>query len=523
MLSPHSVSQPRLVFKLPPYMTPTASSLQSQVALDTHSTGLIPLFNCLIHLPSDAKKKRHLAFASSAGLSYPSLPVNSVSPFSLPDTLQTIYDDAYLGNASPESLTSSDLSEWQIIFQGFSPCEYCKSHGLSELCRIRPDSIFCATCEHNYPSAKKSCSFKNIFWLLQFHILAKLPIIVTHRIVEEKALYIIRPAEWRTLVESLSRISYYQEHPEELGLETPNQKQAEESKPPTHELPDADVMELAYPPPSPPNQLSTSVFQPASPSMPINSDPCVFWDLSGLKVWFFNEIVDVSSEVVDPSHCEAGPSHRKAALQKVFERMESHMASLLAGPGKILTEMDLWHIVDIVVAQAFTTIDEQLRKYPNLLPSHDDYATISSLSHTLTALLSDSACIINDQQGKLIKVYRDIAGLKDLVKELQERLAVEGGQVQSAEEELGRLWKFVMEYTALSAQSELSNLHCQFEEQELSLGLSQTRVVELERRLEESERENRERNKELTRLRHFVTSIQGQFAAVSPNKPTSSS
>ncbi|KIK53546.1 hypothetical protein GYMLUDRAFT_250359 [Collybiopsis luxurians FD-317 M1] len=486
MLSPHSVSQPRLVFKLPPYMTPTASSLRSQVALDTHSTGLIPLFNCLVHLPSDAKKKCHLAFASSAGLSYPSLPVDSISPFSLPDTLQTIYDDAYLGNASPESLTSSDLLEWQIIFQGFSPCEYCKSH-------------------------------------------------------EEKASYIICPMEWRTLVESLSRISYYQEHPEELGLETPNQKQAMVSskafkrsqkrrqvakspspvppsshQPPMHESPDADVMELAYPPPSPLNQLSTSVFQPASPSMPIDSDPRVFWDLSGLKVWFFNKIVDVSLKVLP---LIGSP----LALQKVFERMESHMASLLAGPGKILTEMDLWHIVNIVVAQAFTTIDEQLHKYPNLLPSHDDHATISSLSHTLMALLSNLTHIIDDQQGKLIKAYWDIAGLKDLVKELQERLAAEGGRVQSAEEELGQLRKFVMEYMALSAQSELSNLHHQFEEQELSLGLSQTCVVELERRLEESERENRERDEELTHLCHFVTSIQGQFTAVSPNKPTSSS
>ena len=36
------------------------------------------------------------------------------------------------------------------------------------------------------------------------------------------------------------------------------------------------------------------------------------------------------------------------------------MASLLAGPGKMMMERDLWHMVDIVVSQAFVSIGEQL-------------------------------------------------------------------------------------------------------------------------------------------------------------------
>ncbi|KIK53893.1 hypothetical protein GYMLUDRAFT_249934 [Collybiopsis luxurians FD-317 M1] len=37
----------------------------------------------------------------------------------------------------------------------------------------------------NYPSSKKFCSFKSVFWLLQFHILTKLPLIVTVTIKEQ--------------------------------------------------------------------------------------------------------------------------------------------------------------------------------------------------------------------------------------------------------------------------------------------------------------------------------------------------
>ena len=77
--------------------------------------------------------------------------------------IQSIYDDAYLSNASPETLSPSNVDEWRVLFQDFSPCDYCKLYGLSDSCSLHPDSLFCQTCEQNYPTVKKSCSFKNIF------------------------------------------------------------------------------------------------------------------------------------------------------------------------------------------------------------------------------------------------------------------------------------------------------------------------------------------------------------------------
>ena len=141
---------------------------------------------------------------------------------------------------------------------------------------------------------------------------------------------------------------------------------------------DLDRMELEYPAPSLHGQSPTPVFLPMPKFVAVESDHHTFYDLVGIRVWFFTEIVDATSGAVDPSCCESDMcccilhsllhvdhpfSLCFLALQKVFDWLESHMALLLKSHGEVFMETDLWHMVNILVAQAFVTVEEQLVHY----------------------------------------------------------------------------------------------------------------------------------------------------------------
>ncbi|KIK56778.1 hypothetical protein GYMLUDRAFT_247563 [Collybiopsis luxurians FD-317 M1] len=104
---------------------------------------------------------------------------------------------------------------------------------------------------------------------------------------------------------------------------------------------DLDRMELEYPAPSLPGCSPTLVFQCMPKFVGVESDPCTFHNLAGIRVWSFTEIVDATSGAVDLSH-------RKADYKQ-----------------EVLMETDLWHIVDNLVAQVFVTVEEQLCQSPN--------------------------------------------------------------------------------------------------------------------------------------------------------------
>ena len=58
--------------------------------------------------------------------------------------------------------------------------------------------------------------------------------------------------------------------------------------------------------------------------------------------------------------------------------------------------------------------------------------------------------MIDDQQGRLIYAYQDLAELKDLVTDLHNKLVTGNVRIKSVEEELEWLCKFVRKYKALS-------------------------------------------------------------------------
>ncbi|KIK66845.1 hypothetical protein GYMLUDRAFT_239070 [Collybiopsis luxurians FD-317 M1] len=196
-------SKPRLIIKIP-------QTLQL--------VSLVPFSNALPSAPPAAKKMRHVAFECSMHLNYPSISIMDCIPSSLPTSLQPIYEDAYLANSSPEVLDRVAADEWKSIFGCYPSCEYCASHNLHSTCSLCPNSLSCATCEANYPSSKKFCSFKSVFRLLQFHILAKLPLVVAYCFVSSRGLFTIWDEEWTALVTGLGNVPYYCNHPEELGL-----------------------------------------------------------------------------------------------------------------------------------------------------------------------------------------------------------------------------------------------------------------------------------------------------------------
>ncbi|KIK58499.1 hypothetical protein GYMLUDRAFT_245923 [Collybiopsis luxurians FD-317 M1] len=378
-------SQPRLIIKIP-------QSLQS--------ASMVPFSNALPSAPPVAKKMRCVAFECSTRLSYPSISIMDCIPPSLPTGLQPIYEDAYLANSSPEVLDRVDVKEWRNIFRNYPSCEYCESHNLRSSCSLRPDSLLCSTCEANYPSSKKFCSFKSIFCLLQFHILAKLPLIVAYCIVSSRGLFAIWGEEWNALMTGLQKIPYYCNHPEELGLLSDRPRVSEgkrkavvslnafrksqllqqegiclgessreqvvlhlyhKGKEVVRDTTDVDMemgipeeldaMTLDYPKDVPPPPVPVP-----TPSTPVwkASNNQSYCKVFGLKMWFFEPLIkQVPSNGSSPT--------RDKMIQTAIECVVMRMALLFAGPGKKMLEQDLWALVDGMIQGAFADLKEQLK------------------------------------------------------------------------------------------------------------------------------------------------------------------
>ncbi|KIK71617.1 hypothetical protein GYMLUDRAFT_235925 [Collybiopsis luxurians FD-317 M1] len=316
---------------------------------------MVPFSNAVPSAPPAAKKMQCVAFECSTRLSYPSIFIMDRVPSILPTGLQPIYEDAYLANSSPEVLDRVAADEWKDIFGHYPSCKYCALHNLQSTCSLHPNSLSCATCKVNYPSSKKFCSFKSVFQLLQFHILAKLPLIVAYCFISSQGLFTIRDKEWTALMMGLQNVPYYGSHPEELGLSSDRPKVLEgkrkavisltafcksqllqqerellgepsceqvilapsrKGKEVVHDPVDIDVemeapdavesMELDYPEEVP----STSALVPAAPAL-ASMKPAVIWkvndrqsyrEVSGLKTWFFEPLIKpVPSDGTIPS------------------------------------------------------------------------------------------------------------------------------------------------------------------------------------------------------------------------------
>ncbi|KIK58918.1 hypothetical protein GYMLUDRAFT_245691 [Collybiopsis luxurians FD-317 M1] len=444
--------QPQLIIKIP-------QSLQS--------ASMVPFSNALPSAPPAAKKI------------YPSISITDCIPPSLPTGLQPIYEDAYLANSSPEVLDRVDVKEWRNIFRNYPSCEYCELHNLHSSCSLRPNSLSCSTCEVNYPSSKKFCSFKSIFHLLQFHILAKLPLIVAYCIVSSRGLFAIWGKEWNALTMGLQKIPYYCNHPEELGLLSDRLRVSEgkrkavvslnafqksqllrqegiclgessckqvvpnlyrKGKEVVRDTADVDMemgtpeeldtMTLDYPKDVPP------------PPVPVPTPSAPIWKASDNR-----------------SYCE------DKMIQTAVEHVVMRMASLFAGPGKKMLEQDLWALVDGMIQEAFADLEEQLQHSPSEPPVPFLSKSLLRFVESLTVVNMTSANIVNSQQDKLLQVYWEYQALsqksdcletKNL--HLKEQVSSQESQLEEKGKELAHLKSFVRHFKGDIQLSEVQQL-----------------------------------------------------------------
>ncbi|KIK53633.1 hypothetical protein GYMLUDRAFT_250220 [Collybiopsis luxurians FD-317 M1] len=497
------------------------------------SASVVPFSNALPSAPPTAKKMRHVAFECSTQLWYPSISITDRVPTSLPTGLQPIYEDAYLANSSPEVLDRVDIEEWRKIFGSYPSCEYCELHNLHSSCSLCPNSLSCSTCKVNYPSSKKFCSFKSIFRLLQFHILAKLPLIVAYRIVSSRGLFPIWGEEWNALTAGLRKTPYYCSHPEELGLSSDRPRTPEgrrkavvssdafrksqllreervhlgepscEPIVPTSSrkgkevvrdtadvdvemgaLEELDAMTLDYPEEVPP------------PPVPVPTPPSPVWkavdnrsyhEVSGLKTWFFGPLVKR-----DPS--DDSSTTRDEMIRTAIERVVTQIAELLEPPTPFLN------------------------------------SGLTQFIESLSMINLSSANIIDAQQDELLRAYREYHALsrksdrleaKNL--HLQEQVISRDSQLKDKDEELTRLKSFVRHFTGDVQSTEVQQLRGAMEARDGEIEELKEKLAASEEAHQVAAEESKLRDEELAQLRQLFESVQGQFVAASPSKPSSSS
>ncbi|KIK66499.1 hypothetical protein GYMLUDRAFT_239437 [Collybiopsis luxurians FD-317 M1] len=553
-------SQPRLIIKIP-------QSVQS--------ASMVPFSNALPSAPPAAKKMRRVAFECSTRLSYPSISITDRVPSILPTGLQPIYEDAYLANSSPEVLDRVAADEWKDIFGHYPACEYCASHNLQSTCSLRPNSLSCAACKMNYPSSKKFCSFKSVFRLLQFHILAKLPLIVAYHFVSSRGLFSIRGEEWDALTAGLQKIPYYGSHPEELGLlsdrlrapegkrkavisstafcksqllrqereilgepsreqvvPAPSRKGKEVVRDPVDvdvemEAPAAmDSMELDYLEEVP----STSAPVPAAPA-PAPTKPAVVWkvddrrsycEVSGLKTWFFEPLVKpVPSDGTIPS--------RDDMIRTAIECIITRVAELLSGCSKVVMEQDLWALADGLVQGVFNDLEEQMKHPSSDPPAPFSNSGITQFVESLSMINLSSANIVDAQQDELFRAYREYQALSwksDRLEtenlHLKEQVSSRDGQLEEKDEELTRLKSFVRHFKGDVPSTEVQQLREAMEARDGEIEELKKKLAASEEARRVAAEESKSRDEELAQLRQLFESVRGQFAAASPSKPSSS-
>ncbi|KIK58923.1 hypothetical protein GYMLUDRAFT_245696 [Collybiopsis luxurians FD-317 M1] len=520
------------------------------------SASVVPFSNALPSAPPAAKKMQHVAFECSTRLQYPSISITDRVPTSLPTGLQPIYEDVYLANSSPKVLDRVDVEEWRNIFRSYPSCKYCESHNLHSSCSLRPNSLSCSTCKANYPSSKKFCSFKSIFCLLQFPILAKLPLIVTYCIVSSQGLFPIRGKEWNALMAGLQKTPYYCSHPEELGLSSDRLRTSEGKRKavvssnafrksqllreervhlgelscepivPTSSckgkevicdtadvdvemgaLEELDAMTLDYPEEVPP------------PPVPVLTPPSPIWkaidnrsyrEVSGLKTWFFKPLVkrdpsDDSSTTRDESEFHYSSIHVAVLTNSCFSDMNCDR--------KIL-EQDLWELADGMVQGIFNELKEQLNHPSSKPPALFSNSGLTQFVESLSMINLSSANIVNAQQDELLRAYWEYQALlwkSDCLEAenlcLQEQVISHDSQLKDKDEELTQLKSFVRHFMGDVQSMEVQQLRGAMEAQDGEIEELKKKLAASEEARQVAAEELKSRDEELAQLRQLFESV----------------
>ncbi|KIK50496.1 hypothetical protein GYMLUDRAFT_252928 [Collybiopsis luxurians FD-317 M1] len=435
-------SKPHLIIKPP---QPAPSSI------------IVPLSNALASIPPKAKKMWCTAFKCSTLLRYPLVPVSLDISSPLPINIQSIFDNTYLANSSPEVLEWVPADEWRRIFSHYPAYEYCALHGLHSSCSLHSNSLFCSTCESNYATSKKFCSFKSVFHLLQFHILAKIPLAVAYHYASSCGFFAIQDEEWTAIKTGLWSLPYYQDHLEELGFVSEKlRSQGVKRKAGKEVVCDAvddnvdmevpkelDAMNLDYPeevppPPTPIPTASTPIWKAV--------DNRSYSEVSSLTTWFFEPLV---KQVPSDGSSLTQDEMVKAAVECVITRM----ASLFAGPGKKMLKQDLWALVDGLIQGVFAGLKEHLQQSPSKPPASFSSESLLCFVDSLSVINMTSANIIDAQQDELLQAYQEYQVLLQKLDHLEtknlhlkEQVSLWDSQLEEKDEELNHLKSFVRHF-----------------------------------------------------------------------------
>ncbi|KIK60568.1 hypothetical protein GYMLUDRAFT_244141 [Collybiopsis luxurians FD-317 M1] len=446
-------SRPQIIFKFPQAIQPVSA---------------IPLSNALPSVSPVAKKMRHVAFEHSLLLEYPSVLVSTSTPSSLPSNIQSIYDDVYLANSSPEVLE-------------------------------------------------------------QFHVLAKLPLIVAYRFVSSHGNFVIWDEEWTALMTGLCDYPYYCKHPEELRLVLEKPRAQEGKRKAVNssnafqksqllqqervhlgepsckqvvpapsckgkevicdpvdvnvemEAPDAmDSMDLDYPEEVPP----ASAPIPAAPA-PAPMKPAVIWkvndrqsyhEVSGLKTWFFEPLIK-------PVPSDGSILSRDEMIQTAIEHIITWIAELLSGSGKTMIEQDLWALADGFVQGIFNDLKEQLKH-----PSSEPPAPF--LNCRLTQFV-ESLSMINMSSAEHIKAEN---------LQLKEQVSSWDSQLKEKDEELTHLKSFMRHFKGDILSMEIQQLREILEGQESKIESLKVKLAASEEAQQVAAEESQLQDAELSQL-----------------------
>ncbi|KIK65266.1 hypothetical protein GYMLUDRAFT_240556 [Collybiopsis luxurians FD-317 M1] len=429
-------------------MSSSQSFTDQPVPQFLQSASVVPFSNALPSVPPTAKKMQHVAFECSMRLRYPSISIMDCIPTSLPTGLQPIYEDTYLANLSPKVLDRIDVEEWKNIFQNYPSCEYCASHNLHSTCSLCPNSLSCTTCEANYPSSKKFCSFKSVFQLLQFHILAKLPLIVAYCIVSSRGLFIIWGGEWTALTMGLQNVPYYCSHPEELGLLSDRPRASEGKR-------KAVISSNAFQKSQLLRQEGMHLGEPSRKQVPTLS----------------HKGKEVACDTVDVDVEMGAPEELDTMTLDYPEDVPPLPVPVLTPPAPVWKAIDNWSYHEVSSLKTWF-FEPLIKRDP-----------------------SDNSSSTRDKKHSKVENLC-----------LQEQVASCDAQLKDQDEELNQLKSFVQHFTGDIQSMEVQQLRGAVEAWD-------GEIEELKKKLAAK----------LAQLRQLFKLVQGQFAAASPTKPSSSS
>ncbi|KIK58855.1 hypothetical protein GYMLUDRAFT_245641 [Collybiopsis luxurians FD-317 M1] len=467
------------------------------------SASVVPFSNALPSAPPAAKKMRCVAFECSTQLRYPSISITDRVPTSLPTGLQPIYEDVYLANSSPEVLDRVDVEEWRNIFGSYPSCEYCESHNLHSSCSLCPNSLYCA--------------------VLAKQTILLLPLIVAYRIVSSQGLFPIweelgllsdRPrtseGKRKAVVSSnaFRKSQLLQEERVHLGepshepIVPTSSRKGKEVVCDTADVDmemgapeELDAMTLDYPKEVPP------------PPVPVPTPPAPIW--KAIDNW----------------------SYRKdKMIRTAIERVVTQIAELLSGPGKKILEQDLWALADGMVQGIFNELEEQLNHPSSEPPALFLNSGLTQFVESLSMINLSSANIVDAQQDELLRAYWEYQALlrkSDRLEaenlHLQEQVISRDLQLKDKDEELTRLKSFVRHFTGDIQSMEVQQLRGAMEARDGEIEELKKKLAASEEARRVAAEELKSRDEELAQLRQLFESVQGQFAAASPSKPSSSS